>query len=270
LRGHGTHVVDGKLMATLCGVVERVNKLVFVRPLKTRYDAAQGDVVVARVTEVAGKKWVVDVGGRVAAGLLLSAVNLAGGVQRRRNAEDELAMRGVLKEGDLLSAEVQSVGSDGAAALHTRSAKYGKLAGGQLVCVPPALVKRQKQHFHTLDAIGVDLILGCNGMLWVAPAASRTTSADRHTGMEVDGEEDVSIPAPPKEQMEAVVRVGCALRALSRCYLPIYPATIMDTFELSLEKGVPPADMLGSAFLGEVVRSEAVRRHTAQGQAGAQ
>lgn len=33
-------------------VVERVNKLVFVRPLKTRYDAAQGDVVVGRVTEV--------------------------------------------------------------------------------------------------------------------------------------------------------------------------------------------------------------------------
>ena len=33
-------------------VVERVNKLVLVRPLKTRYDAAQGDVVVGRVTEV--------------------------------------------------------------------------------------------------------------------------------------------------------------------------------------------------------------------------
>ena len=36
----------------LTQVVERVNKLVFVRPLKTRYDAAQGDVVVGRVTEV--------------------------------------------------------------------------------------------------------------------------------------------------------------------------------------------------------------------------
>lgn len=36
LRGHGTRVVDGKLVATLCGVVERVNKLVYVRPLKSR------------------------------------------------------------------------------------------------------------------------------------------------------------------------------------------------------------------------------------------
>ena len=35
-RGHGTKVVDGKLMATVCGVIERVNKLVFVHPLTNR------------------------------------------------------------------------------------------------------------------------------------------------------------------------------------------------------------------------------------------
>jgi hypothetical protein len=35
-------------------VVERVDRLIFVRPLKTRYEAAQGDVVVGRVTEVGG------------------------------------------------------------------------------------------------------------------------------------------------------------------------------------------------------------------------
>lgn len=40
------------------------------------------------------------------------------------------------------------------------------------------------------------------------------------------------VPEAPREQLEAVVRVGCALRALARCYLPIYPATIMDTFEV--------------------------------------
>lgn len=36
-RGHGTAELDGRLMATLCGVVERVNKLVYVRPLRARY-----------------------------------------------------------------------------------------------------------------------------------------------------------------------------------------------------------------------------------------
>jgi hypothetical protein len=35
-RGHGTQVVDGKLVATVCGLVERVNKLVTVRPVHQR------------------------------------------------------------------------------------------------------------------------------------------------------------------------------------------------------------------------------------------
>ncbi len=47
--------------------------------------------------------------------------------QRRRSAEDELGMREVLKEGDVISAEIQSVYNDGSLALHTRSVKYGKV-----------------------------------------------------------------------------------------------------------------------------------------------
>ena len=36
-RGHGTQVVDGRLIATLCGIVQRVDKLVSVRPVKSRF-----------------------------------------------------------------------------------------------------------------------------------------------------------------------------------------------------------------------------------------
>lgn len=35
-RGHGTQVIHNKLVATVCGLVERVNKLVSVRPLQQR------------------------------------------------------------------------------------------------------------------------------------------------------------------------------------------------------------------------------------------
>ena len=35
-RGHGTQVVDGRLLATTCGAVERVDRLISVRPLQTR------------------------------------------------------------------------------------------------------------------------------------------------------------------------------------------------------------------------------------------
>jgi exosome complex component RRP4 len=36
LKGHGTADLEGEVVATLCGVVERVNKLVYVRALRSR------------------------------------------------------------------------------------------------------------------------------------------------------------------------------------------------------------------------------------------
>ncbi len=53
-----------------------------------------------------------------------------------------------------VQAEVQQVMSEGSVALHTRSTKYGKLAAGQLLEVPASLIKRQKQHFVSIPAIG--------------------------------------------------------------------------------------------------------------------
>ena len=46
--------------------------------------------------------------------------------------EDELNMRAVLAEGDVVSAEVQALFQDEAVALHTRSTKYGKVRPGAL------------------------------------------------------------------------------------------------------------------------------------------
>ena len=109
LRGHGTLLrADGALVATVAGVVERVNKLVSVRPLRARYHGEVGDVVVCRIVEVGAKRWKADVNARQNAILLLSSVNLPGGVQRRRTAEDQLNMRQFYVEGDLVSAEVQA------------------------------------------------------------------------------------------------------------------------------------------------------------------
>lgn len=37
LRGHGTYAAEGNLVASVAGVVERVNKLICVRPLRSRF-----------------------------------------------------------------------------------------------------------------------------------------------------------------------------------------------------------------------------------------
>ncbi|PNH10883.1 Exosome complex component RRP4 [Tetrabaena socialis] len=269
LRGHGTQVVDGKLVATVCGVVERINKLIYVKTLNSRYVAEQGDVVVGRVADVAGKAWRVDLKSRQEAKLLLSAVHLPGGIQRRRNAEDELNMRAFFREAELISAEVQSVHADGSVALHTRSAKYGKLVHGQLVEVPPNLIKRQKQHFHTLEALGVELIIGCNGLVWVAPlrpdrAAAAAAAASGGADAQEQAEAEARPPPPPtKAQLEVVCRLANAIRALTRLYMPVYPASIMSTYEAAVEQGVALAGMLEPEFLEAVVGQEAHRRGSA-------
>jgi len=166
MRGHGTYMADDVLYASVAGVVERVNKLISVTPLKTRYNGEIGDVVVGRVVEVQQKRWKVDIKSRLDSVLLLSSVNLPGGELRRRSAEDELSMRRYLSEGDLISAEVQNIYNDGSLSLHTRSLKYGKLGQGVLVQVSPSLVKRRKTHFHQLP-VGASLILGNNGFVWI-------------------------------------------------------------------------------------------------------
>ena len=148
--GHGTMVVDGKLIATLSGSVEKINKLISVKPLKMRYTGEVGDVLVGRVVEVGPKRWKVDVNSRQDAVLMLSAITLPGGIQRRRTTSDELNMRSFFLENDLISCEVQQLHSDGSMALYTRSLKYGKLEGGQFIVVPHTLIKRSKSHFHQL------------------------------------------------------------------------------------------------------------------------
>lgn len=267
LRGHGTQVVNGKLVATVCGVVERVNKLVYVRTLNSRYTAEQGDVVVGRVYEIAGKAWRIDLKARQEAKLLLSAVHLPGGVQRRRNAEDELNMRGFFREGDLVSAEVQSLHGDGSIALHTRSVKYGKLQQGQLLGVPANLIKRQKQHYHTLEALGVTMIIGVNGLIWVAPYQPRGGDGDDATGgptaMDADAAEagaDGAQEPASAAQVQNVCRLANAVRALARLYMPIYMPSIMAVFEAAADGQVSLKDMLEPAFLELIIQQEARKR----------
>jgi exosome complex component RRP4 len=124
-------------------------------------------LVVGRISEVGPKRWKVDISSKQDAILHLASINLPGGILRRRTTDDELQMRTFFTEGDLLVAEVQQLFSDGAASLHTRSLKYGKLRNGMFVSIPPMLVVRSKSHMYSLGG-GVHCILGTNGFVWVS------------------------------------------------------------------------------------------------------
>ncbi|KAH8522753.1 hypothetical protein H0E87_003409 [Populus deltoides] len=56
------------------------------------------------------------------------------------------------------------------------------LENGQLLTIPPYLVKIQRHHLHHLEQYGADLILGCKGFVWVGEhvkAMDSTTIEDQ-------------------------------------------------------------------------------------------
>lgn len=226
------------LTATVAGVVSRVNKLVMVVPLRAKYVAETGDVVVGRVVELTGRRWKLDIHAARNAVLLLSAVNLPGGVQRRRTHEDELNMRSYLKEGDLVSAEVQEQWADGSVALHTRSLRYGKLEAGQFVTVQPELVKRAKKHFHQLPC-GVHTILGNNGYIFIAEHVEARYSLSKQ-----NTSSNLQANIVPADVRQKIARVANSILALDTEFIAIGPDTIMDVYETSVQNCVPLKDML--------------------------
>ena len=232
MRGHGTYTRDDILYASVAGAVQRVNKLISVTPPKTKYQGEIGDVIVGRITEVQQKRWKVEINARLDAALQLSSVNLPGGELRRRSAEDELTMRKYLQEGDLISAEVQNLFSDGAVALHTRSLKYGKLSQGTLVTVSPSLIKRRKTHFHKLPC-GASVILGNNGNVWIMP----TTQDDN----DESGGFSQNLSVVSKSDREVISRLRNCVLALaggSAGYAPVmlWDTTLTYAYEASIAK----------------------------------
>jgi len=243
MRGHGTYLEGDRLQSSVAGVVERVNKLIRVEPLKTRYNGEVGDVVVGRVTELAQKRWKIETHARLDSILHLNSVNLPGGELRRRSDEDERAMREYLAEGDLISAEVQQVHSDGALALHTRSLKYGKLGQGVLVKVSPSLVKRRKSHFHSLPC-GCSIILGNNGYVWIYPT---TTEEESKTG----GFYQNLRPVDSKDR-ETIARLRNCILAIAEHKMMLYDTTVLYAFEASA--GYDPGELLKPKVKAEIFR----------------
>lgn len=93
LRGHGVQSVDGRFISHVCGILERMDRLLRVRPLHVRFAPETGDVIIGRVIDVAKDRWKLDICSRLSASLHLYSVELPGQEQRRRNAVDELNMR---------------------------------------------------------------------------------------------------------------------------------------------------------------------------------
>ncbi|GAA93466.1 uncharacterized protein L969DRAFT_86167 [Mixia osmundae IAM 14324] len=262
MRGHGTYVADESVVSTMAGTVDRVNKLVSVRALRGRYKPEVGDLIIGRIVEVQAKRWKVDASSRQFASLLLSSINLPGGVQRRKLESDELQMRTFFQEGDLLVAEVQALYANGEMSLHTRSLKFGKLRNGVLVRVQSQLIVRQKSHFHALPC-GVNLIIGMNGWIWIYQPSPAESNTSRNNGIGADGLETTDTDASmlysstndPLDNviMIAIARTAAVIQALANNNVPLTDSSIAEAYEVSQELEI---DELGTANVANLGRPD--------------
>lgn len=276
MRGHGTYTTTNppSIVSSVAGTLSKTNKLLSVRPLRARYTPEIGDLVVGRIVEVQARRWRVDVGASLLAQLPLSAINLLGGIQRRRTETDELQIRTFFSEGELLVAEVQQLYGDGGAVLHTRSLKYGKLRNGVFVAVSGTgggggVVRARRQAF-VLDVgstgggnIGddderIDVVLGVNGYIWISkhiegegPAAETSgpaiTRAEESVGLNVySSQNDAVAPATVRE----IARVRAVVEALVENGLRVDEDTVTRGYQEAVEMARGDGDGDDTLYLG--------------------
>ena len=261
MRGHGTILLNGSLYATVAGVVEKINKLVCVNPLKCRYLGDIGDVVIGRISEVGQKRWKVDVGSHQDATLQLSAINLPGGIQRRKQESDERQMRSFYSEGEIVCAEVQLVHQNDSISVHTRNYKYGKLCTGTLINVSPSLVKRSRSYFHSL-AGNIEIIIGLNGFIWVGKLRKWAEMENLDTAMDTDILEQIyaNVVENVDDEMRVnIARIVNCISALEKEFCFICYESISTAYFVSLRERMDVfsiLDVTNTKCLVEKVKEE--------------
>ena len=170
-------------------------------------------------------------------------------------------MRQYFQEGDLLVAEVQQIGSqDGAATLHTRSLKYGKLRNGVFLAVSGSsgagVVRSRRQVWTVPTANGggdVDVALGVNGYIWLSKhiePREEGTGEGRKAGISISNlDEAVSNTIYSSQNDEIAVStrreiarlVGC-IKILAQEGVKVDEDTVMKAYEASLDADVEMMD----------------------------
>ncbi|CCW64032.1 unnamed protein product [Phytomonas sp. EM1] len=225
----------GEIIAAVSGRVEIIERVISVKGRQSRYLAEIGDVVIGRITEISGNKWLVDLNATHDGVMLLSNVAEPGGILRRRGRSDELSMHQLFDQNDLVVAEVQRISPDGVIFVHTRATeKYGKLTSlGHLVCVPPFYIRRAKHQFFDLPEYNTQLIVGMNGNIWVTQMTKHVV--DNSSENRIQDDVDVR---------RNVARVANCVKVLGISGIKIYFKTVEGIVNRSKELGFNPYDVL--------------------------
>lgn len=170
LEGHGIYKEkQGEtrdiFIASVCGEVKQIDRLITVETNTYWYTPCIGDVVVGRVTGIANKRWYLEINTRQEAILLLNSIDLIGNVQRRKGELDEIKMGEYYGIGDIVIGEVQAVGNK--VQIHTRNPKYRKILFGVLLKTEKPQKEMKQYHQEVVNSKEVEIVVGKNGYIVV-------------------------------------------------------------------------------------------------------
>ena len=211
------------------------------------------------MTEVQSRRWRVDVASSQLAILQLSAINLPGGIQRKRTETDELQIRSFFAEGDLVVAEVQTLHGDGAAALHTRSLRYGKLRNGIFLSITGVGggggVVRAKRQLWTMETREgkIDVVLGVNGYIWICKHVESEVGSEGAGLNRMDEVVSLNMYSSQNDHVEVgmmkeIARIRCVIVALVENGVKVDEEVIVRGYEVAIEMGHEEVD--DSIYLG--------------------
>jgi exosome complex component RRP4 len=161
--GAGTYRVNGRIYASVLGLVQPRPPFVRVAPLSGRYIPKPHDTVLGIVTDVQGTFWLLDIGAPRWAPL-----HMTGTPWKIDFGETEQYLR----VGDTVVVQVEQIENTGRIGVTMLGEGLGKLEGGTIATISPAKVPRVigkgGSMIQTIqEATGCRIVVGQNGRLWV-------------------------------------------------------------------------------------------------------
>ncbi|MGA7923957.1 MAG: exosome complex RNA-binding protein Rrp4 [Thermoplasmata archaeon] len=161
--GPGTYRLNGRIYASVLGLLTQHPPEVRVVPLSGRYIPKPRDTVVGTVTDVQTTFWLLDIGAPRWAPL-----HMTGTPWKIEVGETA----GYLRVGDAVAVSVESIESTGRIGVTMLGEGLGKLEGGTIILISPArvprLIGRGGSMIQTITHLtATEIVVGQNGRIWV-------------------------------------------------------------------------------------------------------
>jgi exosome complex component RRP4 len=161
--GSGTYRVNGRVYASVLGLLSRKPPIVRIIPLSGRYIPKPQDTVIGTVTDVQGTFWLLDIGAP-----RWTPLHMTGTPWKIDFGETEQYLR----VGDAVVVQVESIEATGRIGVTMLGEGLGKLEGGTIVEIAPArvprVIGRSGSMIQTITRLTeCKVAVGQNGRIWI-------------------------------------------------------------------------------------------------------